>query len=70
LSALHVFYWGSGRKRQPLAEGEEPWSGYLKQVADAGCECWALIEFVKDDAPEFFLKDARALKTWVERHSQ
>ena len=62
LSHLHVYHWRAGTERRPIAEGMDDWRAYLDVVRDDGRTHCALIEFVKDDAPEQFLADAAALR--------
>lgn len=71
LANVHVFHWGgSAAERLPLAQGEEAWTRYLGRVAMAGGEHWALLEFVREDAPHAFLEDARVLKSLLARLSE
>jgi len=68
LVLLHVFHWqvvGGRRERLALADGEDAWASYLKIAQSTGRDMDALIEFVRDDTPEQFLADARALKSWL-----
>lgn len=66
LSNLHVFHWVKGQ-RCPLEEGVQDWTQYLNMINNTlKEERFALIEFVKDDEPEQFLKDGMALKKWVQ----
>lgn len=65
LKHMHVFYW-HGHQRQPLSEGQHEWFVYLKQLAACDGEHYAMLEFVKNDAPEQFLQDAANLKVWVD----
>lgn len=62
LSHLHVFHWRSGAQRLPLEEGREAWRRYFREAGRAGGERYAMLEFVRDDAPQSFLEDARALR--------
>lgn len=67
LVGLHVFYWHWHRetlKRLPLADGEAVWKQYLAKAKDVG-EMFALMEFVADDSPEAFIRDAETLKYWL-----
>ena len=66
LSHVHVQQ-GSGGQRTPLAEGADLWARRLDLVRSTGRDHYALIEFVQDDAPEAFLRDAETLKGWIER---
>ena len=60
LSQVHV---NTGRR--PLAEGRDLWPRCLEVVRGTGRDHWALIEFVQDDAPGAFLRDAATLKGWL-----
>lgn len=68
LHNLHVFHWWPDTKtRHPLKEGEEPWARYLEKSKDSPRkDRYCLLEFVKDNLPEQFLADAKALKNWLE----
>lgn len=71
LQHIHVFNWHvKTGERLLLAEAEQNWLRYLKSVAATGHEHFALLEFVKDDAPEIFLRDAATLKQWLVRVNQ
>ncbi|MFP4385138.1 MAG: sugar phosphate isomerase/epimerase family protein [Spirochaetia bacterium] len=64
---LHVFSWVPGTtERRPLASGADEWRSYFGIVREGGGSHWALLEFVKDDSPEMFLKDAAVLKNLLE----
>lgn len=66
LHHIHVFNWHiTTGERLPLAEGSGAWQLYLQKVATTGRDHFAMLEFVKDDAPENFLQDAATLKTWL-----
>ncbi len=66
LENLHVFHWHQQTgKRRPLAEGEDDWLDYLAQASCCGRARYALLEFVEDDAPEAFLRDAATLLQWL-----
>ena len=57
---------GGGRPdRLPLAAGAEAWEQYLEKIASTDRTHHAMIEFVRDDAPEQFLADAETLKKWA-----
>ncbi len=62
---FHVYTWdmtADGKcDRKPLADGEERWKAFFAEFQPP----YALIEFVKGDAPEQFLADAEALKGWL-----
>ena len=73
VSNLHVFHWDvlDGRiQRLPLADGEISWLKYLSIFKRTEKTRHALIEFVKDDAPENLISDASALKSWVQKINQ
>ena len=66
LENLHVFHWHQqSGERRPLAEGEDDWLDYLAQASCCGRARYALLEFVEDDAPEAFLRDAATLLQWL-----
>jgi len=65
---VHVFSWRNvdgQHKRMPLSAKADDWAQYLAQVATTGRDHYAMIEFVKDDEPKNFLKDAKTLKEWL-----
>ncbi len=64
LTHLHVFTWHD-HDRRDLAEGEAAWRGYLERVNALGGERFAMLEFVRNDDPDQFRKDAATLKQWV-----
>lgn len=69
LSNLHVFQWratANGRERLALDEGAGEWSKYFDVIKAQVGERYALLEFVRDDDPGQFLRDAATLKSWVE----
>jgi hypothetical protein len=67
LSNLHVFHWLFGPAvRLPLAEGAAHWKTYLKVAKSPTGARYALLEFVADDLPENFLRDAGILRRWLE----
>lgn len=68
---LHVFHWlfrpsvggwGENVDRRPLSEGATEWKTYLSEKLDPSVEHFALLEFVRKDCSEQFLKDAAILK--------
>lgn len=66
LAGVHIFNWDRTTfERLPLAGAAGDWAQYLSKAASAGRELFALIEFVRGDAPEQFLEDATALKSWI-----
>jgi sugar phosphate isomerase/epimerase len=69
LANLHVFQWhktDDGIERSPLEEGSAAWQEYLSLAANSGRDHYALLEFVRDDAPGQFLRDAATLRNWCE----
>jgi len=61
LSNLHVYHWRNRHERCSLADGADSWRKYF-QAASGSEDRYALLEFVPDDSPEEFLKDARTLR--------
>jgi len=61
----HVFSWGAAGERLPLSDGEAGWMAYLRKIASSGRDHFAMLEFVQDDAPESFVRDAATLKQWL-----
>jgi len=62
---IHVFHWVKGR-RLPLADGEDDWRHYMAKLARTKRDHMALIEFVQDDLPNKFARDAATLRDIVE----
>ena len=69
LSYFHVYYWDNTGRR-PLEEGKEQWGKYFSLI-DGNKDCYALLEFVKDDSEEQFYRDAEVLKEMIDygRHA-
>jgi sugar phosphate isomerase/epimerase len=67
ISNLHVFYWEK-HEHMELSKGISEWNSYMEEIRDVPGERYALLEFVKDDAPEQLLEDAEALKRIVNRN--
>jgi sugar phosphate isomerase/epimerase len=68
LGNVHVYHWHmDSAARLPLAVGESVWMQYLAKVASIAGDRFAMLEFVKDDAPENFVTDAATLKAWLAR---
>jgi 3-dehydroshikimate dehydratase len=67
LVGLHVFQWNVGNgDREPLADGQALWRKYLAAAKSSLPEdSFALLEFVKDDSPDQFLRDAQILRQWL-----
>lgn len=61
VSNLHVFWWTDGQ-RLPLAEGRESWAKVFELFAGSDTERFAMLEFVSDDSPASFLRDAATLR--------
>lgn len=64
VSHVHVFAWDSERRRYPLTDHARWWSAAFAALPESrfrGLRC-AMLEFVRDDAPEAFLADAAALR--------
>ena len=70
LSNIHVFYWILDQThdvvRSPLINGQEEWKVYIDCIKNIRNRHYAMIEFVKDDEPGQFLKDAEILKTLIQ----
>ena len=67
VSHLHVFHWGDGGQRHPLADGEAEWPALLcTPLGDrwAGERC-AFLEFVRYDDPAQLVADAATLRSWL-----
>lgn len=65
LSHLHVYHWSSFKERCALAAGAERWQKFLQAAREIPGDRYAMLEFVKDDAPENFLRDAATLHEWL-----
>lgn len=66
LAGIHVFSWSpADATKLALAEGETEWKKYLPRLTSSQV-MFALIEFVKGNAPEQFLEDAKVLRRWLE----
>lgn len=66
---VHVFQWeGAENIRHPLADGEQEWYRYIAEtVTHKEHEHHFLLEFVKDNDPEQFLRDAAVLDRLVRK---
>jgi hypothetical protein len=60
--AAHVFTWDSAGARLPLAEGADLW---LPVLAALPASSHVLLEFVRDDDPRAFARDAAVLLDWL-----
>lgn len=66
LTNVHVYSWSDDSpERLFLEERAGRWKRYLETVDSAGGDRFALIEFVRDNEPKNFLKDAATLKSWL-----
>jgi sugar phosphate isomerase/epimerase len=65
LAYLHVFKWLPD-ERLSLEEGMQEWRIYLQTARQAAGQRYALLEFVKDDDREQFLRDAQTLNRLLE----
>ncbi|NHN33086.1 sugar phosphate isomerase/epimerase family protein [Paenibacillus agricola] len=61
LANLHVYQWEPGL-RHPLQQGTSEWTEYVAIAREAHGRRHAMLEFVKEDAPQQFLEDAETLK--------
>jgi sugar phosphate isomerase/epimerase len=66
LSNVHLYTWTNTAERLALAEGENEWKSYLQIISSKSADHFILIEFVKNDDPEIFLKDAETLRKWLD----
>lgn len=67
LSDIHVFSWHpTTGERLPLEDRSNDWQMYLRQLNQIPGDRFALLEFVQDDEPDNFLRDAEVLKSWLE----
>ena len=66
LYGLHVFAWHeTAGERLPLSARADNWRQYLRRADALGRDMYALLEFVQDDDPANFLRDADALTGWL-----
>lgn len=66
ISNVHVFHWEDYHNRFSLEKGEKEWLQYLSHIqAGSDNAHHYILEFVKDDNPDQFLKDAETLKNWI-----
>jgi sugar phosphate isomerase/epimerase len=72
LAHLHVFSWGPTGidDRRPLTEGAALWAPAVALANRDGDAVpggrYALCEYVRDDDPEQFVADVRALRSWID----
>ena len=66
VSNVHVFHWWpTSADRHPLAEGAARWAEFLRELKALSGERFAMLEFVKGDDPDMFLRDAATLAEWL-----
>lgn len=66
LGNIHVFHWWpTAAERHSLAAGAERWAAFWPLIREAAGDRFALLEFVREDSPESFLRDAATLKSWL-----
>lgn len=64
LTNVHIFYW-EGLDRFPLIEGIESHNSFIDILNRSQKDHYIMLEFVKEDSEEQFLKDAEDLKRIV-----
>lgn len=64
LTNIHTYYY-EARDKKPLADGISVWKEFMKAINQIKGDRYSMIEFVIDNEPEQFLKDAKALKEIV-----
>lgn len=64
---LHVFHWGTAgfADRWPLAEGAARWRTLFGMLGETGREHYVLLEYVANDDPQNFRRDAQTLRELV-----
>ena len=63
---VHVsHWWPTSAERHALAEGEARWAEFWPVLKAAPGDRFALLEFVRGDEPEAFLRDAATLVRWL-----
>jgi len=66
VSNIHVFHWWpTAAERHPLADGAERWARFWPLIKQVPGDRHALLEFVQEDSPEAFLRDAATLRQWL-----
>lgn len=66
VSNVHVFHWWpTAAERHPLVDGAERWARFMDVIKQGAGDRYALLEFVKGDSPEAFLRDAETLRQWL-----
>ena len=70
LGNVHCFHWWpTSRDRLPLQVGESDWRLYLHRLAALPGERQVSLEFVRDNSPEQFMRDAATLRAWLARYA-
>ncbi|MDF2721161.1 MAG: endonuclease [Paenibacillus sp.] len=69
LSTIHTFQL-NGSERMPLQTGAEEWRTYLDLARTTGRRHNVLLEFVREDDPQQFLRDAAALREWLDAYNR
>lgn len=67
LDNVHVFHWWpTTRERHPLRQGwDGRWGRFLHRLQEDGTPRCLLMEFVAENEPANFLRDAETLKEWI-----
>jgi len=69
LTNVHVFQWHRNhpdiRERYPLQTGQSDWEIYLDYLKNSERDHSVMLEFVRDDDPDQFRKDAKILLAWL-----
>lgn len=65
LAHLHVFHWRTPQERYALADGAARWRKFLAAAWQVPGDRGAMLEFVQEDRPENFLRDAATLREWL-----
>jgi sugar phosphate isomerase/epimerase len=65
VSNVHCFSWDAENNRLALDAGDEWWTVFLAELASSGRDHDVLLEFVADDDPENFRRDAAVLNKWL-----
>ncbi len=63
---VHVFNWDDKGQRFLMSEGTEKWRKFVSRIKAAHDDCNFILEFVKDDEDDNFIKDIDCIKQLVE----
>ncbi len=66
LTNIHMFYWPEPSIRRPLSEAKEEWLYYLDIAKISPKEHPVMLEFVENDSPEVFLREAKTLLEYLD----